>query len=147
MICRESYRLAVERVDGDWRTTLPASAERHLPARRSRFPRKPLMPIPQELLDRLDSRHDELIRKLDDLNAQIEAAPRSSRSCASVVAPTNDGVVEMKPIELTAAPCGVVRIFFGGKPQAHSCAKTPRSKKRKASAGEASLWVLVCGWV
>ena len=32
------------------------------------------MPTPQELLDRLDSRHDELIQKLDDLNAQIEAA-------------------------------------------------------------------------
>jgi hypothetical protein len=31
------------------------------------------MPSPRELLDRLDSRHDELIRKLDELNAQIEA--------------------------------------------------------------------------
>jgi len=31
------------------------------------------MPKPRELLDRLDSRHDELIRKLDELNAQIEA--------------------------------------------------------------------------
>ena len=31
------------------------------------------MPTPRELLDRLDSRHDELIRKLDELNAQIEA--------------------------------------------------------------------------
>ncbi|MEX2091366.1 MAG: hypothetical protein WD971_01750 [Pirellulales bacterium] len=30
------------------------------------------MPTPRELLDRLDSRHDELIRKLDELNAQIE---------------------------------------------------------------------------
>jgi hypothetical protein len=29
---------------------------------------------PRELVDRLDSRHDELIAKLDDLNAQIEAA-------------------------------------------------------------------------
>ena len=32
------------------------------------------MPTPRELLDRLDSRHDELIRKLDELNAQIEQA-------------------------------------------------------------------------
>ncbi len=31
------------------------------------------MPTPRELLERLDSRHDELIRKLDELNAQIEA--------------------------------------------------------------------------
>ena len=29
---------------------------------------------PQELLDRLDSRHDELIARLDELNAQIERA-------------------------------------------------------------------------
>ena len=28
---------------------------------------------PRELVDRLDARHDELIAKLDDLNAQIEA--------------------------------------------------------------------------
>ena len=32
------------------------------------------MPTPQELLQRLDSRHDELIRKLDELNAEIERA-------------------------------------------------------------------------
>jgi hypothetical protein len=31
------------------------------------------MSTPRELLDRLDSRHDELIRKLDELNSQIEA--------------------------------------------------------------------------
>jgi hypothetical protein len=31
-------------------------------------------PTPRELLDRLDARHDELIGKLDELNAQIEAA-------------------------------------------------------------------------
>jgi hypothetical protein len=29
---------------------------------------------PRELVDRLESRHDELIAKLDELNAQIEAA-------------------------------------------------------------------------
>ena len=28
---------------------------------------------PRELVDRLDARHDELIEKLDELNAQIEA--------------------------------------------------------------------------
>ena len=28
---------------------------------------------PRELVDRLDSRHEELIAKLDELNAQIEA--------------------------------------------------------------------------
>jgi hypothetical protein len=28
---------------------------------------------PRELVDRLDARHDELIAKLDELNAQIEA--------------------------------------------------------------------------
>ena len=32
------------------------------------------MPTPQELLQRLDSRHDDLIRKLDELNAEIEQA-------------------------------------------------------------------------
>jgi hypothetical protein len=32
------------------------------------------MSTSRELLDRLDSRHDELIEKLDDLNAQIEKA-------------------------------------------------------------------------
>ncbi len=29
---------------------------------------------PRELVERLDSRHDELIAKLDELNAQIEKA-------------------------------------------------------------------------
>jgi hypothetical protein len=29
---------------------------------------------PRELVDRLEARHDELIIKLDELNAQIEAA-------------------------------------------------------------------------
>ena len=32
------------------------------------------MPTQRETLERLDSRHDELIRKLDELNAQIERA-------------------------------------------------------------------------
>ncbi|MEX2309224.1 MAG: hypothetical protein WD738_16610 [Pirellulales bacterium] len=30
-------------------------------------------PTPRELVDRLDARHEELIQKLDDLNARIEA--------------------------------------------------------------------------
>ena len=29
-------------------------------------------PTPRELVDRLDSRHEELIQKLDELNARIE---------------------------------------------------------------------------
>jgi hypothetical protein len=34
----------------------------------------PATPLtPRELVERLDARHDELIRKLDELNAQIEA--------------------------------------------------------------------------
>ena len=32
------------------------------------------MTTPREMLDRLDTRHDELIDKLDNLNAQIEKA-------------------------------------------------------------------------
>jgi hypothetical protein len=32
------------------------------------------MSTPRELLDRLETRHDELIEKLDNLNAQIEKA-------------------------------------------------------------------------
>lgn len=31
-------------------------------------------PSPRELVDRLDTRHDELIARLDELHAQIEAA-------------------------------------------------------------------------
>jgi hypothetical protein len=31
-------------------------------------------PTPREMLDRLETRHDELLRKLDDLNADIEQA-------------------------------------------------------------------------
>jgi hypothetical protein len=32
------------------------------------------LPTPQELLDRLDARHDELLSKLDELNGRIEQA-------------------------------------------------------------------------
>ena len=51
------------------------------------------MPTPRELLDRLDSRHDELIRKLDELNAQIEAALTSfakSRAPSTAAAQSAD---------------------------------------------------------
>jgi hypothetical protein len=47
------------------------------------------LPTPQELLDRLDARHDELIERLDDLNGRIEQAltdmaqARSQESCAA----------------------------------------------------------------
>lgn len=36
------------------------------------MPNPPLSP--RELIDRLDARHEELIARLDELNAQIEAA-------------------------------------------------------------------------
>jgi hypothetical protein len=36
------------------------------------MPSPPL--TPRELIDRLDARHEELIARLDELNAQIEAA-------------------------------------------------------------------------
>ena len=33
----------------------------------------PALPTPREVVDRLDARHEELIQKLDELNARIEA--------------------------------------------------------------------------
>jgi hypothetical protein len=33
----------------------------------------PAPPTPRDLVDRLDARHEELIAKLDELNARIEA--------------------------------------------------------------------------
>ncbi|HEX4412343.1 MAG TPA: hypothetical protein VH107_01860 [Lacipirellulaceae bacterium] len=50
----------------------PTSKLRSLPELLPPMPSQPL--TPRELVDRLDSRHDELIAKLDELNAQIEAA-------------------------------------------------------------------------
>jgi hypothetical protein len=54
---------------------LPSARPAHL--RISRLERRPAMAkppsTPRELVDRLDARHDELIAKLDELNAQIEA--------------------------------------------------------------------------
>jgi hypothetical protein len=47
---------------------------------------------PRELVDRLDSRHEELIKRLDELNAQIEAAlaefgrPKEAAPQSSVIA-------------------------------------------------------------
>ncbi len=37
------------------------------------FPPMSATPTPREMVDRLDARHEELIQKLDDLNARIEA--------------------------------------------------------------------------
>jgi hypothetical protein len=55
------------------------------------------MTTPRELLDRLDTRHDELIDKLDNLNAQIEKAlaeifkNRAATSREVAIAPTDAG--------------------------------------------------------
>jgi hypothetical protein len=64
------------------------------------------MPTPRELLDRLDSRHDELIRKLDELNAQIEATLAQfgkSRAAVSVPLKTPAVVVPVAEISLRRA--------------------------------------------
>jgi uncharacterized protein (DUF2336 family) len=47
---------------------------------------------PRELVERLDQRHDELIARIDELNAQIEDALREfGRPCESArVAVAND---------------------------------------------------------
>jgi hypothetical protein len=55
------------------------------------------MPTPQELLDRLDTRHDELIQKLDDLNSQIEAALAQFAKKRSEESPAPDVVGVVKP--------------------------------------------------
>jgi hypothetical protein len=47
------------------------------------------MATPHDLLDRLDSRHDELIHKLDELNAQIEAALVQFTKARSDAAPAD----------------------------------------------------------
>ena len=48
---------------------LPSNPRLAMPVRMAKPPC-----TPRELVDRLDARHDELIAKLDELNAQIEAA-------------------------------------------------------------------------
>ncbi|MGD9636334.1 MAG: hypothetical protein AB7G28_12345 [Pirellulales bacterium] len=55
------------------------------------------MPTSQELLDRLDSRHDELIQKLDDLNAEIEAALTQFAKARSDAAPATEIAGDTKP--------------------------------------------------
>jgi hypothetical protein len=52
------------------------------------------MPTPRELLDRLDSRHDELIRKLDELNAQIEQALAQIGKSRGNTVPLHDALAE-----------------------------------------------------
>lgn len=65
------------------------------PSNRPELPDPPCManpPVtPRELVDRLDSRHDELIAKLDELNAQIEAA------LAQFGRPKDEGQAETPP--------------------------------------------------
>ena len=51
------------------------------------------MPDPRELLDRLDSRHNELIHKLDELNAQIEMALAQFGKSRGDAAPAPEAVV------------------------------------------------------
>jgi hypothetical protein len=60
---------------------------------------RPSMPTPQELLDRLESRHDELIQKLDDLNVQIEAALAQFAKKRSEDSSTNEVAGEVRPTE------------------------------------------------
>lgn len=57
------------------------------------------MPTPQEMLDRLDSRHDELIQKLDELNSQIEAALAQFAKARGEEAGTQEIVQAAKPAE------------------------------------------------
>ena len=56
------------------------------------------MPTPQELLQRLDSRHDELIRKLDELNADIERALAefATTRATAVPAPVPGGTLDSR---------------------------------------------------
>jgi hypothetical protein len=48
------------------------------------------MPTPRELLDRLETRHDELLRKLDELNLQIENTLVQFGKARASDAPTGD---------------------------------------------------------
>jgi hypothetical protein len=73
----------------------PASPHRgqnppHRSGDRQRPPMAASTPTPRELVDRLDTRHEELIHKLDELNARIEATlaefARSREQSASDVA-------------------------------------------------------------
>ena len=52
------------------------------------------MPTPRELLDRLETRHDELLRKLDELNFQIEETLVQFGKARASHAPTADAIAE-----------------------------------------------------
>ena len=52
------------------------------------------LPTPREVLDQLDARHDELIERLDELNAQIEAALAEFGRTRAL--PEPDGVAEQR---------------------------------------------------
>ena len=60
------------------------------------------MATPRELMDRLETRHDELIRKLDELNSQIEStlaqfAKTRSDASNSPAAPVPAEAIERAP--------------------------------------------------
>jgi hypothetical protein len=61
------------------------------------------MPTPRELLDRLDSRHDELIRKLDELNDQIEQALAQIGKSRIGTAPLPDALAAAVAIDMPPA--------------------------------------------
>ena len=72
--CDDPTRPRIRSMNADWTIgSRPASISNQFINHRSSL-RNSRMPTPRELLDRLDTRHDELIRKLDELNAQIETA-------------------------------------------------------------------------
>jgi hypothetical protein len=77
----EAYRRASETCPR------PASPNSRLPRPALRMAKTPC--TPRELVERLDARHDELILKLDELNAQIEAA-LAEFSRSRDVAPRDD---------------------------------------------------------
>jgi hypothetical protein len=52
---------------------------------------------PAEALEALDARHDELIRKLDELNAQIESALREF--AVRGAADEKDGELKQAPVQ------------------------------------------------
>ncbi len=72
---RCSFGRCLGRAFGRSRNCPDLRSPNHAPAPSESSHFMPALPLsPRELIDRLDSRHDELIAKLDELNAQIEAA-------------------------------------------------------------------------
>ena len=61
------------------------------------------MATPRELLDRLDTRHDELIRKLDELNAEIEATLVQFTKSRSEASQSHGAATGMEPGGVTRA--------------------------------------------